>query len=53
MNRLEQQLQFILEIDKVKKIVVNNWERLASKYQLSRSAIEYMRPAFDMKFKEC
>ncbi|MBS6713432.1 MAG: type II toxin-antitoxin system HipA family toxin [Ruminococcus sp.] len=43
----------IEEIDKVKKIVVNNWERLASKYQLSRSAIEYMRPAFDMKFKEC
>lgn len=43
----------IEEIDKVKKIVGNNWERLAGKYQLSRSAIEYMHPAFDMKFKEC
>lgn len=31
--------------------VNENWKPIAQKYKLSRNAIEYMSPAFDMKFK--
>ncbi len=32
-------------------VVVNHWRRLAKQYQLSRSEIENMAPAFDMAYK--
>lgn len=35
---------------KIIRIVHENWELLAEKYGLTRSACEYMRPAFDMEF---
>ena len=34
------------EAQKILTVVKDNWERLASKYGISRSNIEYMRPAF-------
>ena len=39
-------------ISKMHEIVNEHWEKLARKYGLSRNAIEYMRPAFDMRLKE-
>lgn len=35
-------------INKFKDIVTNNWEKLAKNHGLSRSACEYMRPAFSL-----
>ena len=35
----------------IKNNVNENWKPIAQKYKLSRNAIEYMSPAFDMKFK--
>ena len=37
---------------KMCEIINEQWEKLARKYGLSRNAIEYMRPAFDMRLKE-
>ena len=34
---------------KMCEIINEQWEKLARKYGLSRNAIEYMRPAFDMR----
>ena len=39
-------------ISKMKEIINDRWEMLARKYGLSRNAIEFMRPAFDMQLKE-
>ena len=36
----------------MREIINEHWEKLARKYGLSRNAIEYMRPAFDMRLKE-
>ncbi|MDO4327055.1 MAG: HipA domain-containing protein [bacterium] len=35
---------------KIIKIVRDNWKLIAGKYGLTRSACEYMRPAFDMEY---
>ena len=35
-------------ISKMREIINEHWEKLARKYGLSRNAIEYMRPAFDI-----
>ncbi len=41
-----------LEIkENIVKTVCGNWKLLAEKYGLTRSACEYMSPAFDMEFK--
>lgn len=37
--------------EEIMSVVRGNWERLASEYGLSRSAIEYMRPAFSACYK--
>lgn len=37
--------------NEIKTIVKDNWEKLAGKCGLSRSACEYMRPAFDESYK--
>lgn len=37
--------------DEIKTTVKDNWEKLAGKSGLSRSACEYMRPAFDESYK--
>ena len=39
-------------ISKMREIINEHREKLARKYGLSRNAIEYMRPAFDMRLKE-
>ncbi len=39
------------EINEIKNVVEKNWRSLASKYGLSRSEIEEMSPAFDMRYK--
>ena len=39
-------------ISKMCEIINEQWEKLARKYGLLRNAIEYMRPAFDMRLKE-
>ena len=39
-------------ISKMREIINEHWKKLARKYGLSRNAIEYMRPAFDMRLKE-
>lgn len=39
------------ELREIEDIVENNWRKLAGKYGLSRSEIEEMSPAFDMKYK--
>lgn len=39
-------------ISKMHEIINEQWEKLARKYGQSRNAIEYMRPAFDMRLKE-
>lgn len=36
-------------VDEIKKIVKNNWQRLAKEYDISRGQIEKMKPAF----REC
>lgn len=38
-------------IDNIKNIVSGQWKEIAKKYGLSRSSIEYMKPAFDMTYK--
>ena len=38
-------------INDIKAIVVEHWKKLANQYGISRSEIEYMTPAFDMRFK--
>ena len=38
-------------INDIKEIVVEHWKKLANQYGISRSEIEYMTPAFDMRFK--
>lgn len=38
-------------IDDIKNIVSYHWINIAKKYGLSRSSIEYMKPAFDMEYK--
>lgn len=38
-------------LNNIKNIVENNWRNVAKKYGLSRTAIEYMSPAFDMTWK--
>ena len=39
-------------VDKVKSTVETEWREIATKYKLSRSAISFMEPAFDMNFKK-
>ena len=39
-------------VDKVKSVVGTEWKEIASKYKLGRSAISFMEPSFDMKFKK-
>lgn len=39
------------EVEEIKNIVEKNWEIVARSYDLSRSEIEYMRPAFEMDYK--
>ena len=36
-------------VDEIKKIVKNNWQRVAKDYDISRGQIEKMKPAF----REC
>lgn len=43
--------QAIEELKEIKSIVESNWRRLAGQYGLSRSEIEEMTPAFDMRYK--
>ena len=38
-------------VAEMQHIVSENWRTLAKKYGLSRSAIQYMEPAFDMRYK--
>lgn len=40
------------ELKEIKNIVETNWKKTAQKYNLNRSEIEAMSPAFDMSFKE-
>lgn len=40
------------ELKEIKNIVEINWKKTAQKYNLNRSEIEAMSPAFDMSFKE-
>lgn len=40
-----------MEIDNIKSAVEKNWRILAGKYEIKRSEIEKMEPAFDMRFK--
>ena len=44
--------QALEKIKEIKNVVESNWRRLAQKYGLSRSEIEGMAPAFDMRYKE-
>lgn len=39
-------------INDIKEIVAEHWKKLANQYGISRSEIEHMTPAFDMRFKE-
>ncbi len=39
------------ELSEMKNIIESNWKTIASKYGISRSEIEKMSPAFDMRFK--
>lgn len=39
-------------IDEMKQIITKNWQEIAKKYSLNRNEIEYMKPAFDMSYKE-
>lgn len=43
--------QAMEELNEIKNVVETNWRKLAQKYGLSRSGIEYMAPAFDMTYK--
>ena len=43
--------QAIVEIKNIKSIVETNWKKVADQYELGRSAIEGLSPAFDMTFK--
>ena len=38
-------------INDIKAIVVEHWKKLANQYGISRSEIEYMTSAFDIRFK--
>ena len=44
-------VQALEEIKFIKNVVETNWEKLGKQYGLSRSEIETMAPAFDMKYK--
>ncbi len=35
----------------IKQIVGNHWRKIAGQYGLSRSAVDYMEPAFHMQYK--
>lgn len=39
------------ELNEIRNVVESNWRRLAQQYGLSRSEMEGMEPAFDMKYK--
>ena len=39
------------ELKEIKNVVESNWRRFAGQYGLSRSEIEGMAPAFDMRYK--
>lgn len=39
------------EIENMKEIISADWKTTAAKYGLSHSAIQYMEPAFDMRYK--
>ena len=39
------------EIKEIKNTVEGGWKKLAKQYGLSRSDIEHMAPAFEMKYK--
>lgn len=39
------------ELKEIKNVVESNWRKLAGQYGLSRSEIEGMAPAFEMKYK--
>ena len=39
------------ELERIKHIVENNWRKIAWHYGISRSEIEKMSPAFDMRYK--
>lgn len=39
------------EVANIKAVVEDNWRRIAKRYDLSRSEIDNMSPAFDMTFK--
>ena len=39
------------DLKEIKNIVESNWRKLAEKYGISRSEIESMSPAFDMRYK--
>ena len=43
--------QALEELKEIKNVVENNWRKLAKRYGLSRSEIEGMAPAFDMRYK--
>lgn len=38
-------------VEEIRRVVDRNWSSIAEQFRLSRSAIEYMRPAFDMAYK--
>ena len=44
--------QALDSLKEIKNIVENNWRKLAQNYRISRSEIEEMAPAFDMRYKE-
>ncbi|MCH5274088.1 MAG: HipA domain-containing protein, partial [Lachnospiraceae bacterium] len=44
--------QALEKLKEIKNVVESNWRRLAQQYGLSRSEIEGMAPAFDMRYKE-
>ena len=44
--------QALDSLKEIKNIVENNWRKLAQNYGISRSEIEGMAPAFDMRYKE-
>lgn len=44
--------QALTELKEIKNVVESNWRKLAQQYGLSRSEVENMAPAFDMRYKE-
>ncbi len=39
------------DVEEIKNIVDTKWRKLAGQYGLSRSEMEEMAPAFDMRYK--